>query len=166
MREVSHATVRPLLLAAAMDVLTFLKDEHDEAKQVFKKLEKAEGASAARLFEQLKSMLTLHEDLEESLFYPSLRDTETTEELILEAYQEHHVMDVLLSEISALSPSDEAWAPKITVLQENTEHHIEEEEGELFPKVRRIWNTDRRKEVGEQMAQMKKERQANRKAAA
>src|SRR5207253_9615898 len=121
------------LLRTRMDVLTLLKDEHDEAKQVFKKLEKAEGAAAQRLFEQLKHMLTLHEELEETLFYPELKKAETTEELILEGYQEHHVMDLLIEEISQLKPSAEEWAPKITVLQENTEHHIEEEEGELFP---------------------------------
>ena len=101
-----------------MDVLTFLKDEHDEAKQVFKKLEDAEGASAGRLWDQLKNMLTLHEELEETFFYPQLKEEKNTEDLILESYQEHHVMDVLIEEISELKPSDETWQPKIKVLQE------------------------------------------------
>ena len=148
-----------------MDVLTLLKDEHDEAKSVFKQLEKAEGASAVRLFDRLKHMLSLHEELEETHFYPELKRTETTEDLILEGYQEHHVMDVLMEEISGLKPSDEAWAPKIKVLQENTEHHIEEEEGELFPKVRKIWDAAKRRKVGEKMQAMKEEREKARKAA-
>jgi len=148
-----------------MDVLTFLKDEHDAAKAVFKKLEKAEGASAGRLFDELKNMLSLHEELEESFFYPELKKEETTEDLILESYQEHHVMDVLMGEISALKPSDEAWEPKLKVLQENTEHHIEEEEGELFPKGRKIWNAERRKEVGQRMVDAKAEHQKKQKAA-
>ena len=92
-----------------MDVLTFLKDEHDEAKQVFKKLEEAKGASAGRLWDQLKNMLTLHEELEETFFYPQLKEEKNTEDLILESYQEHHVMDVLIEEISELKPSDETW---------------------------------------------------------
>ena len=148
-----------------MDCLELLKEQHDEAKNLFKKLEKAEGASAQRLFDQLKQMLTLHEELEETYFYPELKKAETTEELILEGYQEHHVMDLLIEEISRLKPSAEEWQPKITVLQENTEHHIEEEEGELFPKVRKIWDAKRREEVGKKMQAMKAERQKATKAA-
>src|SRR5437588_11074650 len=110
-------------------------------------------------------MLSLHEELEETLFYPELKRTETTEELILEGYQEHHVMDLLMEEISRLKPSDEAWAPKVKVLQENTEHHIEEEEGELFPKVRKIWHAAKRRAVGEKMQAMKQEREKASKAA-
>ena len=148
-----------------MDVLTFLKDEHDEAKQVFKKLGKAEGASATRLWEQLKAMLTLHEELEETFLYPQLKEEKNTEDLVLESYQEHHVMDVLMEEISQIEPSDETWQPKIKVLQENTEHHIEEEEGSLFPKVRKIWDARKREEVGRQMEQRKAERHKERTAA-
>jgi hemerythrin-like domain-containing protein len=148
-----------------MDVLRFLTDEHDEAKAVFKKLDKAEGAAATKLWNQLKSMLSAHEDLEETFFYPPLKKEAAAKELILEAYQEHHVMDVLIEEISALKPSDEAWAPKIKVLQENTEHHIEEEEGELFPKVRKIWDAARREQVGRQMQEVKVKRQKERQAA-
>jgi hemerythrin superfamily protein len=138
-----------------MDVLRLLEDEHDEAKAVFKKIEKAEGAAAGRLWAQLQSMLTLHEEMEETLFYPELKKEKQTHDIILEGYQEHHVMDVLIEEISALDPTDETWHPKVKVLQENTEHHIEEEEGELFPKVRKIWDTAKREQVGRQMQEMK-----------
>src|SRR5690348_11203691 len=140
-----------------MDVLTFLKDEHDEVKDVFKKLEKADGKQAQQLWDRLRDMLSLHETMEETLFYPRLKKDERAKDLILESYEEHHVLDLLMGEISKLSPSDEQWGPKITVLQENTEHHIEEEEGELFPKVRKIWDTETRNDVGKQMEQMKSE---------
>jgi hemerythrin superfamily protein len=148
-----------------MDVLTFLKDEHDEIKSVFKKLQKASGNEAQRLWEQLSSMVNLHEELEEKYFYPRLRESSRVEDLVLESYQEHHVLDLLMGEISALKPSDEAWQPKIKVLQENTEHHIEEEEGELFPKVRKIWDTDMRGRVGEEMEREKAERHDRKRAA-
>ncbi|HEY0580541.1 MAG TPA: hemerythrin domain-containing protein [Chloroflexota bacterium] len=148
-----------------MDVLEFLTDEHDEAKAVFKKLEKAEGAEAGKLFDQLKTMLSLHEELEETYFYPQLKKEEAARDMILEGYQEHHVMDVLIDEISKLKPSAEEWAPKIKVLQENTEHHIEEEEDELFPKVRKIWDADKREKVGRQMQDTKAKRQKEQKAA-
>jgi hemerythrin superfamily protein len=148
-----------------MDVLTFLTEEHDAAKAVFKKLEKAEGAAATRLWTQLKDMLSAHEDLEETYFYPPLRKEAAAKDMILEAYQEHHVMDLLIDEISKLKPADETWAPKIKVLQENTEHHIEEEEGELFPRVRKIWDAARRKQVGRQMQEVKAKRQKEQQAA-
>lgn len=149
-----------------MDALTFLKDEHDEAKAVFKKLTKASGEEAERLWEELASMLSLHEELEERYFYPRLREASTTEDLILEGYQEHHVMDLLIGEISRLKPSAEEWQPKIKVLQENTEHHIEEEEGELFPKVRKIWDAKMREQVGRDMEAAKAERKKSSRRAA
>lgn len=148
-----------------MDVLTFLKQEHDDVKEVFAKVEKAKGKQAQSLFEQLRNMLSLHETMEETFFYPRLKQDKRAKDLILESYEEHHVLDVLLGEISQLGPSDEQWAAKIKVLQENTEHHIEEEEGELFPKVRKIWDADIRNDVGQLMQQMKGERQKERHAA-
>lgn len=141
-----------------MDVLKFLSDEHDEAKAVFKKLEAAEGAAAAKLWKQLSSMLSLHEEMEETLLYPQLKKEEATSDIVLESYQEHHVMDLLMEEINQLKPSAEEWAPKIKVLQENTEHHIHEEEDELFPKVRKIWDSTRRQTVGSEMQLMKSKR--------
>ena len=74
-------------------------------------------------------------------------------------------MDVLIEELSALKPSDETFAPKMTVLQENTEHHIEEEEGELFPKVRKIWDSAKRQEVGRKMEAMKEQLMKEQRAA-
>ena len=148
-----------------MDVLTLLKDEHDEAKGLFQKLEKAEGKTAQALWDDLSSRLSLHEEMEETYFYPELKKAETTEDIVLEGYQEHHVMDVLIEEINGLQPSAEEWQPKIKVLKENTEHHIEEEEGELFPKVRKIWDAARRKQVGEQMQTMKEGRRKPQRAA-
>ena len=147
-----------------MDALTLLKHDHDEVKKLFKQIGDAEGDKARELWEEISSKLSLHEELEETHLYPALKKEEAAKDLVLESYQEHHVMDVLMAEIKRLKPSDEEWQPKITVLQENTEHHIEEEEGELFPKVRKIWNTDKREEVGRQMQQMKDERQQKRSA--
>jgi hypothetical protein len=138
-----------------MDCLQLLIDQHKEAKQLFRELEKAEGQKAQQLFDELKTKLSMHEELEETHFYPELKREKAAEEIVLESYQEHHVMDVLIEEISALGPSDETFKPKCTVLQENTEHHIEEEEGELFPKVRKIWDMDKRKEVGLKMEELK-----------
>jgi hypothetical protein len=148
-----------------MDCLELLKEQHDEAKDLFKKLEKAEGAKADTLWQELKTKLTMHEELEETHFYPELKRDERAHEIILEAYEEHHVMDVLIEELSRLQTSDEVFHAKLTVLQENTEHHIEEEETELFPKVRRIWNKEKREEVGDKMERDKERRTGSKRAA-
>jgi hemerythrin superfamily protein len=148
-----------------MDVLKLLKDDHDEVKSMFKKLQKAEGAEALRLWERLRDMLNLHEQMEETHFYPKLKQEEAAKDIILESYQEHHVLDVLIGEISQFKPSEEQWMPKIKVLQENTEHHIKEEEEELFPKVRKIWGTSRREEIGRQMQRIKSEHRKEARAA-
>jgi iron-sulfur cluster repair protein YtfE (RIC family) len=148
-----------------MDCLQLLKEQHDEAKELFKKFEKAEGSEADSLWQELKTKLQLHEQLEESQFYPELKRDERAHEIVMESYQEHHVMDVLIEELSGLNTSDEVFQAKLTVLQENTEHHMEEEESELFPKVRRIWNKQKREEVGDAMAREEQRRGGSKRAA-
>jgi hypothetical protein len=148
-----------------MDALKLLEQDHDEAKKLFQQIEEASGAKASQLWTKLKDALTLHEEIEEAHLYPPLKDVETTEDLVLESYEEHHVMDVLIEEISALDPSDERWHPKVKVLQENTEHHIEEEETGLFPKVRKIWDVKKREEIGGRMQEMKTQAQQKKRAA-
>ena len=142
-----------------MDALRLLEQQHDEVKKLFKQIEKAEGERAGQLFTQIRDRLKLHEELEETHLYPRLKEDTAAGEIVLEAYQEHHVMDVLIDEIGRLKPSDEAFEPKVKVLQENTEHHIEEEEKELFPKVRKVWNTDTREQVGKAMEELARRRQ-------
>lgn len=136
-----------------MDALKLLSDQHKEVKALFGKIEKAKDPQkAGQLFTELKTALTLHEKIEETHFYPPLREEAKTEDLVLESYEEHHVMDLLLEEISRVDPGSEQFHPKMKVLEENVLHHAEEEEeGKLFPKVRQIWNAARRKEIGAKM---------------
>jgi hemerythrin superfamily protein len=148
-----------------MDVLTLLKQDHADVKDLFKRIEHAKDSKAREIWEEISTKLTLHEELEETHFYPKLKEEEAARDLVLESYQEHHVLDLLIEEITRLTPDDEAWEPKLKVLQENVEHHIEEEEKELFPKVRKIWSTERRTEVGETMLRMKQQRTPARRAA-
>jgi hemerythrin superfamily protein len=143
-----------------LDALRLLEQQHDEVKELFKQIEKAEGERAGKLFGEIRERLTLHEELEETHLYPQLKEDDKAGELVLESYQEHHVMDLLLEEIGNLKPDDEAFEPKIKVLQENTEHHIEEEEKQLFPLVRKLWDTDKREQVGRKMEQQKKRSKA------
>jgi hemerythrin-like domain-containing protein len=100
--------------------------------------------------------LSIHEQIEEEIFYPAVRDGASKEgvEIVLEGYQEHHVVDVLIKELKATDVEDETYDAKFKVLTENVEHHIEEEEGEMFREARRALG-DTEDEVGQRMMELK-----------
>lgn len=136
-----------------------LIQDHEKVKDLIEQLLQT-SASATRqrreLLGTLKAELELHEQLEEQLLYPPLEHKKATRDLTLEAYEEHHVVDVLLEELDALDFNDQAWKAKLTVLQENLEHHIEEEEQGLFPKAERSLSADQLRDIEQQIAQAKK----------
>lgn len=144
-----------------MDVFKLLKQDHKEAKALFKKIEKASEKTREKLFQKLAQELTLHTQVEEEIFYPRLREEEKLRELIGEAYEEHHVAKILIQEISSLSPEDERWEAKVSVLQEMIEHHVQEEEKELFPKAAKALGKEESKELGQQVEAAKKSAKRN-----
>ena len=150
-----------------MDVLELLEKQHKEAMSLFKKIEKTEDPRQAHeLWTQLRDALVLHEKLEETYFYPPLKEVGRTEDLVLEGYAEHDAMDMQMAEIDSTEPTDELWHPRVKVLSETVEHHAEaEEEAKLFPKVRGLWKKERREEIGAQMQQMMAQQGAMRRAA-
>ncbi len=115
-----------------------LVEDHKKVKGIIEQL-LATSATAKKtrqdLLGSLKKELESHEALEEKLLYPALKQQKPTHDMALEAYQEHHVVDVLLDELESLDFQDEAWKAKLRVLQENLLHHIREEEEQLFPKA-------------------------------
>lgn len=99
----------------------------------------------------------MHTQLEEEIFYPRLRDEASLRESINEAIEEHHVADQLLEEFSGLAVNDEQWDAKLAVLKEMIEHHVEEEEKELFPKAAKLIDKDEAAEMGRTIEEEKKE---------
>ena len=110
---------------------------------------------ALELFSTIKGELTLHEIVEEEIFYPELEAHPKAKDIVLEGYQEHHVVDVLMGELESLDVSDETWGPKALVMKENIEHHIEEEEGEMFTKARQVFDNDELDDLGRRMEERK-----------
>ena len=96
----------------------------------------------------LKHELEIHEAIEEEIFYPALKEHPKTKDLALEGYEEHHVVDTIMGELEGVEPSDETWMAKFSVMKENLEHHIEEEEGEMFPKVEQVFDDERARGAG------------------
>jgi hemerythrin superfamily protein len=122
------------------DAIVILKNDHKEVRRLFRKFEQAgdnADATKARLVEQILEALTVHTYIENEVVYPAIREQlPDLEADILESYEEHHVADVLCMELAPMSPDNERFDAKVTVLIESVEHHIDEEEEEWFPKVR------------------------------
>jgi hemerythrin superfamily protein len=140
-----------------LDVLTLLKEDHDKVKRVLEEGETTtERGEKTRteLFTRLKTMLTAHEAMEEEVLYPALKAHPKAKDLTLEAYEEHHVVDLVLEELEKTPVTDEQWGAKWTVAKENIEHHIEEEEGEMFRDIREIFSSDEREQMAARMSEI------------
>jgi hypothetical protein len=141
-----------------MDAIAMLKADHDKVKELLTELESTTERGVKRrtgLLTTIKEELTVHEVIEEEVFYPALKAHPKAKDIVLEAYEEHHVVDVLMGELSALDVSDETWGAKALVMKENIEHHIQEEEGEMFRQARRVFDAAELRELGDRMAARK-----------
>jgi hemerythrin superfamily protein len=143
-----------------MDGIVLLKEDHKTVNGLFKEFEKthesATPAAKRALVDKIIHELVTHAFVEETIFYPAARaDVPDTKEHILESVEEHHVVAWLLSEVKDLDPADETFDAKVTVLIENVRHHVEEEEKEWFPEVRKALGRNRLVALGEQMAAAK-----------
>jgi hemerythrin-like domain-containing protein len=126
-----------------MDAIALLKTDHDKVKRLLNELETTTERGVktrAELFSTIKGELTLHEIVEEEIFYPELKAHPKAKDIVLEGYEEHHVVDTLMKELEELDVSDETWGAKALVMKENIEHHIEEEEGEMFRTARQVFD--------------------------
>jgi len=137
------------------DAIVLLKQDHKEIKKVFREFQNAgENATQRKgdLVARMIELLTVHTYIENEVMYPEVRKLlPDLEDDVLESYEEHHVADVLVTELSAMSPDAERFDAKTTVLIENVLHHIEEEEDEWFPKVREGLGRKQLTMIGERM---------------
>lgn len=144
-----------------MDVYKLLKQDHETVRAIFKELEgTTERALKKResLFSELDFELTVHALAEEKFLYPLLKEAEASHELALEALEEHKVVKKLLKELEKDDKGTEEWAAKLKVLEENVEHHVEEEEGELFKLARKVIDADTAEQLATEIASFKEER--------
>jgi hypothetical protein len=136
-----------------MKATDLLKKQHREVESLFKKVEKAGGAEERRrLMDQITKALEAHTAIEEEIFYPAIAETGTkkAEEMVNEAFEEHHVVKLVLKELPQVDPEDERFEAKMTVLSELIEHHVEEEEKEMFKLAGKI-DKDEAADMAERM---------------
>lgn len=138
-----------------MKATDLLKKQHKDVKALFKKVKGADNARQRRqLLDEISRSLEGHTLIEEEIFYPAVRGLETAkiEAMILEAYEEHHVVKLVLAELPRVNPEDERFEAKMTVLSELIEHHVEEEEKEMFKSAQKL-GEDELQALGEQMTE-------------
>lgn len=141
-----------------MDAIRLLTDDHQKVKQLLSQYEEVKEDTGRKraIAEQVIRELMVHERIEEDVFYPAYRSAADKEgkELVAESKEEHHVVDNIMEELQSVDLDDEQFDAKFKVLKENVEHHIEEEEGEMFPDARKILK-GQLDELGEVMAELK-----------
>lgn len=138
-----------------IDVLELLKTQHQEVDELIEKIEEGDGDRAA-LFAELADTLAAHATVEEKLFYPSVMASSTSD-LLHESVEEHLVIKRVLADMLDMDPVEEKdeFDAKLSVLKETVSHHAhEEEEGELFPKVKKLLGSDERAALGNEVLAM------------
>jgi Hemerythrin HHE cation binding domain len=149
-------------LETPMNALSLLQQDHDKMRRLLNELETTTERgikTREELYATIKGELLVHEAIEEEIFYPALKAQPKAEDIVLEAYEEHHVVDVVMAELEGLPVDDETWGAKAKVMKENVEHHMEEEEGEMFKQARAVFDRSELDELGGRMAARKAQAQ-------
>ena len=141
------------------DAIVLLKNDHKEVEKLFKQFEKlgaGAGTSKRKLVDQIIEALSKHASIEEQYFYPAVREQAADIEAdVLEGLEEHHIVKWTLSELQDLPVEDERFDAKVTVLMESVRHHVEEEEQDMFPKVREAMGRKALTELGDTLEKAK-----------
>jgi len=141
-----------------MDALELLKQDHRKVGKLFSEVAATEDVKKhQQLFEQIRTELETHTHIEETIIYPAFEEHDELKDLTLEAYEEHKQVKTLIREITALSDGSERFDAKLTVLGENVAHHVQEEEIELFPKVRNVFDREQLEQLGDEVEAAKKQ---------
>jgi iron-sulfur cluster repair protein YtfE (RIC family) len=157
-RKSAGARKRPAKSTASggPDAITLLKADHRAVEKLFSQFETARDADRKKaLADKICQELKVHMQVEEEIFYPTSREFLADEDIVDEAVVEHAAAKDLIAEIETMQPNEELYDAKVTVLQEQIEHHVEEEETEYFPKLRKTGMD--MKDVGAQLKSRKEE---------
>jgi hemerythrin-like domain-containing protein len=143
-----------------MNAFTLLKADHKKVAGLLEKIDATTERGVKtreELFTQVKTELDVHARIEETIFYPALEKADETRDITLEAFEEHRIVKQLLSELETMGKDEEEWTAKFTVLKENIEHHVEEEEGEMFTKARKVLSEEDAEALGTRMEKAKEQ---------
>lgn len=149
-----------------MNAIELLKADHDKVDRLFQKVKATDEDEHKELFKKIKAELDVHTHIEEKIFYPRLKQEKELEDITLEGIEEHHQAKMFLRELANLTEDSEKFEPKLKVLMEDITHHVQEEEGEMFPKVEKVINAEELEKLGKEMEEEKKNFQKSESAGA
>jgi hemerythrin-like domain-containing protein len=146
-----------------MNAIQLLKSEHEKAKRAFEEIQTASPDQRAPLWAKLEPELKVHEQIEEAGLYGPVAQEVGSRDRTLQEWQQHHHEEVteaeaLMQEIGELDPADDDWLEKVEELQEALEHHIEEEEGDIWPRIEQAWDRSRLEDAGQRLEALKRQK--------
>jgi hemerythrin superfamily protein len=139
-----------------MNALELLKQDHQKVKGLFQEVRKGSDRNRQKeLFDKIDTELEIHTHIEETVFYPAIEEHEELKEMVAEAMEEHQEAKMLLEELEELGADNHDFGSKLQQLMEAVEHHVEEEEGEMFPKIREVFDENELEQLGEELESAK-----------
>jgi hemerythrin superfamily protein len=139
-----------------MNALELLKQDHQKVKGLFQEVRKGSDRNRQKeLFDKIDTELEIHTHIEETVFYPAIEAHEELKEMVAEAMEEHQEAKMLLEELEELGADNHDFGSKLQQLMEAVEHHVEEEEGEMFPKIREAFDENELEQLGEELESAK-----------
>ena len=138
-----------------MTAIDILKKDHRKVDDLFTQIE-SDGSDKKQIFGQIYNELTLHSQAEETFFYPELELSSETSGDVQHSYKEHQQVKDMLEELASSDPNAAVWMTKLNELKESVQHHVDEEENELFPKSERVLGQQKLDEIGRKIEQLKK----------
>ena len=148
-----------------MNAIQFLKNEHEKAKRAFAEIQAASSSQRAQLWANLEPELKTHEEIEEEAFYGPVAQEVGAKDKTFKEWLEQHREEVteagaLIDEIDDLDPSADEWIDRVEELQETLEHHIQEEEGNIWPRIEQAWDASKLEHAGQQMEMLKQQKRS------
>jgi len=139
-----------------MNALEVLKQDHQKVKGLFQEARQGTDRNKRKeLFDKIDTELEIHTHIEETVFYPAIEEHEEFKEMVAEALEEHQEAKMLLDELEELGADNHDFSSKLQQLMEAVEHHVEEEEGEMFPKIREVFDEDELEQLGQELESAK-----------
>ena len=139
-----------------MDAIELLIQDHRKVDQLFEQIQKEKDPTKkGQTFEKINQELTLHSELEETYFYPAVKDAQSTHEIVVESEHEHKTVETLLHDLEKLTAGSDDFEAKLKFLIDDVKHHVKEEEGELFPKAKEILGEPKLQDLGAKMEEHK-----------
>ncbi len=135
-------------------IYVLLKKDHKEVKKLFKQI-LDECKSDEATYNQIRNALQVHMRGEEEYFYPAIKDGKDARILSNEAIVEHNSAKMLMDEIDNTDEDNEMWLPRVKVLSEMIDHHVEDEEGDLFDEAKKLLNENQEREIGQKFLEIK-----------